>query len=158
MEAHESFIYFYHFTDALILFVILHHKQQTTRRKWNKSSPLILLAKETWPSFPGPHANCRGGYYQPPHHHGSSETSLYLKATTLWISKSKPRWYIPFYNFPPGTNSGGDIIHQNRHYWLNFGRLGEDLALSWKRHATGSQTHRSLATRNHTYSKWRNGL
>lgn len=25
MEVHESFTYFYHFTDALILFVTLHH-------------------------------------------------------------------------------------------------------------------------------------
>ena len=109
---------------------------------------LLSLVKETWPSFPSPSANCHDWYYQPTHHSGWAETSSYLKATALWISKFKPRWHIPFYNFPTGTNSGGDTIHQNGHWWLNFGRLGEELSLSWKTHATGSQVHQSLVTWN----------
>ena len=135
------------------------HSSHSRLKEQERSFLLILLSlvKETWPSFPSPSANCHDWYYQPTHHSGWAETSSYLKATALWISKFKPRWHIPFYNFPTGTNSGWDTIHQNRHWWLNFGRLGEELSLSWKTHATGSQVHQSLVTWNQMCFEWRNG-
>lgn len=69
------FILLYWCIDSVCNTVPLRHDSHSKLLKENLkelSLILLLLAKETWSSFPGPSTNCHSWYYQPTHHHGSS--------------------------------------------------------------------------------------
>lgn len=69
------FILLYWCIDSVCNTVSLRHDSHSKLLKENLkelSLILLLLAKETWSSFPGPSTNCHSWYYQPTHHHGSS--------------------------------------------------------------------------------------